>query len=108
MSDCTMSQVASVLAQIGAANGMKAAGIEALSISAILNRKTAMRARERVSMVRRKCSLSQMTMLQPSGEGAISICTETKMAKYRNDLPQLKDKVFLTDGGLETTLVFHD
>ncbi len=30
------------------------------------------------------------------------------MAKYRHDLPQLKDKVFLTDGGLETTLVFHD
>lgn len=27
---------------------------------------------------------------------------------YRNDLPQLKDKLFLTDGGLETTLVFKD
>ncbi|GAB1257519.1 homocysteine S-methyltransferase family protein [Aurantivibrio plasticivorans] len=26
--------------------------------------------------------------------------------KYRNELPQLGDKVFLTDGGLETTLVF--
>lgn len=30
------------------------------------------------------------------------------MVKYRDDLPQLKDKIFLTDGGLETTLIFHD
>ena len=30
------------------------------------------------------------------------------MAKYRDALPQLSDKLFLTDGGLETTLVFHD
>ena len=30
------------------------------------------------------------------------------MAKYRNTLPQLSDKLFLTDGGLETTLIFHD
>ncbi|MFD2261508.1 homocysteine S-methyltransferase family protein [Lacibacterium aquatile] len=30
------------------------------------------------------------------------------MAKYRNALPQLTDKLFLTDGGLETTLIFHD
>lgn len=30
------------------------------------------------------------------------------MSKYRNDLPQLHDSLFLTDGGLETTLVFHD
>ena len=28
-------------------------------------------------------------------------------AKYRNNLPQLSDEIFLTDGGLETTLVFH-
>ena len=28
------------------------------------------------------------------------------MAKYRHALPQLSDKLFLTDGGLETTLVF--
>ena len=28
------------------------------------------------------------------------------MSKYRNNLPQLSDKTFLTDGGLETTLVF--
>lgn len=28
------------------------------------------------------------------------------MAKYRNALPQLGDRPFLTDGGLETTLVF--
>lgn len=30
------------------------------------------------------------------------------MSKYRNALPQLSDKLFLTDGGLETTLIFHD
>lgn len=30
------------------------------------------------------------------------------MAKYRNDLPQLSDGIFLTDGGIETTLIFHD
>lgn len=30
------------------------------------------------------------------------------MSKYRNALPQLSNKLFLTDGGLETTLVFHD
>lgn len=30
------------------------------------------------------------------------------MSKYRNALPQLSDKIFLTDGGMETTLVFHE
>ncbi|MEI9812008.1 MAG: homocysteine S-methyltransferase family protein [Acidobacteriota bacterium] len=30
------------------------------------------------------------------------------MSKYRNRLPQLTDGLFLTDGGLETTLIFHD
>ena len=30
------------------------------------------------------------------------------MSKYRDALPQLSDKLFLTDGGLETTLIFHD
>jgi homocysteine S-methyltransferase len=31
------------------------------------------------------------------------------MSKYRNRLPQLKDHAtFMTDGGLETTLIFHD
>ena len=30
------------------------------------------------------------------------------MSKYRRRLPQLGDRVFLTDGGLETTLVFHE
>ena len=30
------------------------------------------------------------------------------MAKYRNELPQLGSDVFLTDGGLETTLIFHE
>ena len=30
------------------------------------------------------------------------------MSIYRNNLPQLNGKVFLTDGGLETTLIFHE
>ncbi len=30
------------------------------------------------------------------------------MAKYRNNLPQLSEKIFITDGGLETTLIFHE
>ena len=29
------------------------------------------------------------------------------MSKYRHQLPQLSEKTFITDGGLETTLVFH-
>ena len=29
------------------------------------------------------------------------------MPRYRTALPQLGDKLFLTDGGLETTLIFH-
>ena len=30
------------------------------------------------------------------------------MSRYRNNLPQLSGDLFLTDGGIETTLVFHD
>ena len=30
------------------------------------------------------------------------------MSKYRTNLPQLGNRTFLTDGGLETTLIFHD
>lgn len=30
------------------------------------------------------------------------------MNLYRNLLPQLSDKLFLTDGGIETTLIFHE
>ena len=30
------------------------------------------------------------------------------MSKYRHRLPQLRNTLFLTDGGLETTLVFHE
>lgn len=29
------------------------------------------------------------------------------MSKYRKRLPLLKDRLFMTDGGLETTLIFH-
>jgi homocysteine S-methyltransferase len=30
------------------------------------------------------------------------------MAKYRHSLPQLKGGTFVTDGGMETTFIFHD
>lgn len=30
------------------------------------------------------------------------------MSKYRQHLPQLSDRLFMTDGGLETTLIFHE
>lgn len=30
------------------------------------------------------------------------------MSRYRKRLPQLKDRLFVTDGGLETTLIFHE
>ena len=30
------------------------------------------------------------------------------MSKYRNNLPQLSGSFFIADGGLETTLVFHE
>ena len=30
------------------------------------------------------------------------------MPRYRTALPQLEDRLFLTDGGIETTLIFHD
>ena len=30
------------------------------------------------------------------------------MSKYRNRLPQLNDAQFITDGGLETTLIYHE
>ena len=30
------------------------------------------------------------------------------MGKYRSGLPQLGERLFLTDGGIETTLIFHD
>ena len=30
------------------------------------------------------------------------------MIKLRDDLPQLSGDLFLTDGGLETTLIFQD
>ena len=33
---------------------------------------------------------------------------ETTMGKYSNRLPQLGSNLFLTDGGMETSLIFHD
>src|SRR6185436_8330783 len=34
--------------------------------------------------------------------------SEVTMARYRNALPQLDGRLFLTDGGIETTLIFHE
>jgi S-methylmethionine-dependent homocysteine/selenocysteine methylase len=33
---------------------------------------------------------------------------ENKMAKYRQNLPQLSNQLFLTDGGIETTFIYHN
>jgi len=33
---------------------------------------------------------------------------EIEMAKYRDELHQHTGELFLTDDGLETTLIFHD
>ena len=30
------------------------------------------------------------------------------VTKYRHDLPQRRGGIFLTDGGMETTLIFHE
>ena len=30
------------------------------------------------------------------------------MPKYRSDLPQLKPGLFISDGGMETTFIFHE
>ena len=30
------------------------------------------------------------------------------MAKYRQNLPQLSNQLFLTDGGIETTFIYHN
>ena len=42
----------------------------------------------------------------PTTSGEIT-CGYRDMAKYRSKLPQLSEKLFLTDGGLETTLIYH-
>jgi len=33
---------------------------------------------------------------------------EASMSVYRNQLPQVASDLFMTDGGLETTLIFHE
>jgi S-methylmethionine-dependent homocysteine/selenocysteine methylase len=33
---------------------------------------------------------------------------ETMMTKYRHNLPQLSNRLFLTDAGIETTIIYHD
>ena len=39
---------------------------------------------------------------------ASSLLKDKTMTKYRDSLPQLADRLFLTDGGMETTFIFHD
>jgi hypothetical protein len=36
-----------------------------------------------------------------------STSTGADMSIYRQALPQLSDRIFLTDGGIETTLIYH-
>ena len=44
----------------------------------------------------------------PGREGC-TICEHRfSLARYRDQLPQLDGRLFMTDGGLETTLIFHD
>ncbi len=49
--------------------------------------------------------LSRSTM-QPMPVDRALTTTETRMSKYRNNLPQL-DRLFLTDGGMETVMIFQ-
>jgi S-methylmethionine-dependent homocysteine/selenocysteine methylase len=42
------------------------------------------------------------------GYGKIDHCRRQHTARYRNALPQLGNGLFLTDGGIETTLIFQD
>jgi S-methylmethionine-dependent homocysteine/selenocysteine methylase len=46
------------------------------------------------------------------GEGilnkTIAKTAASTVAKYRANLPQLADKIFLTDAGMETTMIFHE
>ena len=30
------------------------------------------------------------------------------MSRYRHELPQLDNRIFLSDGGMETCLIFHN
>lgn len=45
---------------------------------------------------------------QQSGSSQKALAGNSASAKYRNNLPQLSGEAFLTDGGLETTLIFHE
>jgi homocysteine S-methyltransferase len=50
----------------------------------------------------RRCIQASAAATEPDTRG------ETTMSTYRKSLPQLGDGLFATDGGLETTLMFHD
>jgi S-methylmethionine-dependent homocysteine/selenocysteine methylase len=42
------------------------------------------------------------------GDRTMNSNGNNKLAKYRDNLPQLSGDFFLTDGGIETTLIFHN
>lgn len=48
-----------------------------------------------------------MTALGPPHLG-VSTPSGSHMARHRHSLPQASPSVFLTDGGIETTLIYHD
>lgn len=57
-------------------------------------------------------SVSAQTRLGPAIDGNVNAripkALSATMSKYRKGLPQLSGRLFLMDGGLETTLIFHE
>lgn len=52
--------------------------------------------------------LARACALVPNFERCPTTYRRMMMSKYRRHLPQLDDRYFMTDGGLETTLIFHE
>lgn len=50
---------------------------------------------------------SEVAEIGPAGKPKTTEL-EKIMSRYRKALPQLQSRLFLTDGGLETTLIFHE
>ena len=51
---------------------------------------------------------TEAAVARPNGRHRAFITEVIKVTKYRHDLPQRRGGIFLTDGGMETTLIFHD
>ena len=56
----------------------------------------------------RQAWLAETEIRQEGPTNPLSVYTEAEMSEYRSSLPQLGGGPFVTDGGLETTLVFHE